>query len=100
MGLFKQMTNKQPKEIEGGVEVLEEQEMQQPTVEEQGQADPQQNQEQGIKVEKGILLFHDSNGDLRHQTINGYTLENITYYNAYLNKLTEKLWKEHMEGGE
>lgn len=99
MGLFKQMINKQPKEIEGGVEVLEEQEMQQPIVEEQGQPDPQQNEEQGIKVEKGILLFHDSNGDLRHQTINGYTLENITYYNTYLNKLTEQLWEEHMEGG-
>lgn len=57
-------------------------------------------QEDKLTIDKGVMVFHDSNGDLRHQAIGEFNLENLTYYAAYINRLSDKLWDEHMAEGE
>ena len=56
--------------------------------------------QEGLSVEKGILLFHDSEGNLRFNQINEVSLENITYYLRYLERIEAALWEEKMGGAQ
>lgn len=53
-----------------------------------------------LSVEKGILLFHDSEGNLRFNQINEVSLENVTYYLRYLERIEAALWEEKMGGAQ
>lgn len=44
-------------------------------------------------VNKGVLLFHTDSGTVGYQVIGDVTLENMVYYNSYLNRITDETWK-------
>lgn len=56
----------------------------------------QQEQETSgsLAAERGVLLFHDTEGTLRFEQIGEVSLENITYYLRYLEEIEKNLWKE------
>ena len=56
--------------------------------------------QEGLSVGKGILLFHDSEGNLRFNQINEVSLENVTYYLRYLERIEAALWEEKMGGAQ
>lgn len=62
------------------------------------ESEDQEEKAPAVSLERGLVIFQDSEGSLRHQHIGDLSLENITYYSRYLKEIEEKLWAQEMTG--
>ena len=57
------------------------------------------NEENNVTIERGVVVFQDSEGNARHQLIGEMSLADLTFFNRYLGKLEEAEWNNIIQPG-
>lgn len=58
----------------------------------------EEKEKEELSMDNGVLVFKDSNGDMRYQYVGDVSLENMTYYSRYLSELEKSLWAKQLAG--
>lgn len=64
--------------------------------EEQEEIKTEETEENGSVVKKGIVLYHNENDELSYQLLQKVTLQDLSYYRRYLDKLEDTYWNKFL----
>lgn len=64
--------------------------------EEQEEIKTEETEESGNVVKKGIVLYHNENDELSYQLLQKVTLQDLSYYRRYLDKLEDTYWNKFL----